>query len=91
MAILAEPAKQREPYSLETARAHVGGDVSVTSAQDRPRNLMVCRAAEVMRQGRADALATEEPYEGILHVRVCWETGRATAGPTRLPTTTPSV
>jgi hypothetical protein len=44
---------------------------------------MACRVANVMRQGCADALVTEEPYEGILHVRVCGGTGWETAGPTR--------
>lgn len=46
---------------------------------------MACGVAKVMRQGCADALVTEEPYEGILHVRVCGGTGRETAGPTRQP------
>src|SRR6058998_1528973 len=86
MALLAEPEKHQEPYPLGTIRANVGGHISVTSTQDRPRNLMACRVANVMRQGCADALVTEEPYEGILHVRVCGGTGRETAGPTRQQT-----
>jgi len=36
-----------------------------------------------MRRGGAEAPVTEEPYERIVHVRVCGGAGRATAGPTR--------
>jgi len=35
-----------------------------------------------MRRG-GEAPVTEEPYERIVHVRVCGGAGRATAGPTR--------
>jgi len=36
-----------------------------------------------MRRGGAEAPVTEEPYERIVHLRVCGGAGRATAGPTR--------
>lgn len=44
---------------------------------------MDSKGGKVMRQGSADALATDEPYEGNLHVRVCGGAGWETAGPTR--------
>lgn len=44
-----------------------------------------------MRRGGADTPVTEEPYERIVHVRVCGGAGRATAGPTRNRTAPPPV
>jgi len=36
-----------------------------------------------MRQRGTTTLVTEEPYEGIAHVRICGGAGWATAGSTR--------
>ena len=46
---------------------------------------MALQGSTVMRQSGAEALVTEEPDEGNLHVRTCGGAGWVTTGSTRKP------